>query len=74
MVTPTTDTASRALPAVASHAIGFAHPDPATTHLGFGACEEAGEDQRHASHRPRSRAAGIGGCSIGVLLKEAKRC
>jgi hypothetical protein len=62
------------LAAVASHAIGFADPRPGDHSPGVGACEEDGEDQGHASHRPRSWAPEVGGCSIGVLLKEARRC
>ena len=38
-------TASRALPAVASHAIGFAEARPGDQSLGFGAYEANGENR-----------------------------
>jgi transcriptional regulator with XRE-family HTH domain len=49
-------TASRALPAIASHAIRFADPRPGTRSQGFGACW--GDGQKHepapARQSPRS--------------------
>ena len=43
-IVPLSAAASRSLPAVASHAIGFAEPRSSTLSPGFSACEGDGED------------------------------